>query len=175
MNKKLVLLVLCLCISVIAIGCQVSAVEKCSETAEKKALDYEKIYSYRSLYIGDAVKTSGLIRNLHFSEHMQDGIALQTDTEPYGLSVVYTIENPEDYLAIDSQMLENAAIIFSLIDNSEKVVMKFTDGNDFVEHYFERSAIKQMIGIELSFFGRDYDSFSNGLIPVLEVQEWKEG
>lgn len=137
-------------------------------------LDYEQIYDFKTPYIGDSVKASGLARSLHYADLLHDGIELQTSQEPYALIANYVVEQPENYATLTDKMLENAAIIFALIDNADSVVLKFSDRTNSVVHTFERDYVEQLVGMKLSFFGESYDAFSNGLIPVLDVQIWEE-
>lgn len=173
-NWKMIMII-GIVIAMVITGCQSNAFEKHSDLQNESTLDYQKIYSFKTNYIGDASKTAGLVRSLHYSQYIQDGIALRTREQPYGIEVKYVVSNLKNYEHVQAEMLENAVIIFSLIDNADQVIMRFSDGKDYYEYNFARPYIRELIGIELAFFGRDYDTFSNGLVPVLEVQEWQEG
>jgi len=98
----------------------------------------EALFQYRQAYIGDVSKLSGILQELPLAEH-RGSIALQTDHEPYELTVFYDLQEsgitPQE---ISRSLQHNAAIIFALVDNAS-IVRFQVQGGDRAEYSFNRS------------------------------------
>ncbi|WP_333861156.1 DUF5301 domain-containing protein, partial [Clostridium sp.] len=86
----------------------------------------EKIYKYRTPYVGDNSKVANIINSLPVPETLHHRkMQLFTDKEPYGIEIAYETTNDvkESFLREENQMIfyENAAIIFSLVGNANYI------------------------------------------------------
>ncbi|MFL0194224.1 DUF5301 domain-containing protein [Clostridium sp. WILCCON 0269] len=86
----------------------------------------EKIYKYRTPYVGDNSKVLNIINSLPAPETLHHAkIKLFTDKEPYGIQITYETTNDikESFLRKENQLIfdENAAIIFSLVGNADYI------------------------------------------------------
>lgn len=86
----------------------------------------EKIYKYRTPYVGDNSKVANIINSLPVPETLHHRkIQLFTDKEPYGIQITYETTNDvkESFLIKENQLIfdENAAIIFSLVGNADYI------------------------------------------------------
>ncbi len=107
--------------------------------AQKSVMQHDNtlaLYKWRTRYIGDNSCVGNLIGHLTFPDDMEyQYFALQTDTEPYGVTVFFNIpaadreqyseqqENPEKNL-----LRENACTLFALIENAGTVSFELSDG-----------------------------------------------
>ncbi|BAH08140.1 DUF5301 domain-containing protein [Clostridium kluyveri] len=86
----------------------------------------EKIYKYRTPYVGDNSKVLNIINSLPVPETLHHRkIQLFTDKKPYGIQITYETTNDvkESFLRKENQLIfdENAAIIFSLVGNADYI------------------------------------------------------
>jgi hypothetical protein len=98
----------------------------------------EALFTYRQSYIGDVSKLAGILEALPLAEY-RGSIALQTDHEPYELTVFYDLQasgiSPEE---IARSLQQNAAIIFALVDNASIVSFQVQGGGE-TDYRFTRS------------------------------------
>ncbi len=140
-------------------------------------LDYERIYECRTEYVGDASKVGNLTSMVYYSDY-KDGISLKTDSKPYEVTVNYLIEsedfNQNDKIMITDKMLKNAAIMFCLIDNVDKINFNFNNGRNTQEVIFTREIFSRAFNNDIRNYSSAYKSFRNELIPMLETESWND-
>lgn len=110
------------------------------DSSKSKKNDFtEKIYKYRTLYIGDNSNVLNIINSLPVPETLHHRkIQLFTDKKPYGIQITYETTNDvkESFLRKENQLIfdKNAAIIFSLVDNANYIdfVLKTEDQLSFI-------------------------------------------
>ncbi|UZQ49043.1 DUF5301 domain-containing protein [Clostridium kluyveri] len=115
----------------------------------------EKIYKYRTPYVGDNSKVLNIINSLPVPETLHHAkIQLFTDKEPYGIQITYETTNDvkESFLRKENQLIfdENAAIIFSLVGNADYIdfVLK-TEGQFDRTIKITRSWLNNTLGKDL--------------------------
>lgn len=84
----------------------------------------ETLYAKKNPYVGDASANHALLRSLPpFGEVTYEGMELQTDKEPYAMTLNYMEERMD--LAINTdQMIQDAVLLFATIDNMGEVTYK---------------------------------------------------
>lgn len=82
------------------------------------------LYDSRVEFIGDASSVGHLIDQLQYGAYGDYTIALQTDKEPYGLTISYE-KAPNDPEAFAKDMEKKACLLFALIDNLGEVYWDF--------------------------------------------------
>lgn len=149
-------------------------VKNLTVSAEKK-LDYDEIYKYKTLYVGDAGKVSNLTRHLYYSQYGK-GISLQTYSAPYGATVNYKITRSQlsgkDGIIASDNMKKNAAIMLCLINNVDYITYIFDDGNETKKFIFSRDTIEQVLGNSTREYSSSLEKFKEEFIPLIEKQDW---
>ncbi|WZL72381.1 M56 family metallopeptidase [Clostridiaceae bacterium 35-E11] len=168
-----VLTVVIILIATIGFVLLANPIEKMENTV--KGLDYEKIYEHKTRYVGDASKVSGLANHLYYTE-FKNGIALQTNIKPYGLTVNYNIK-AEDFMEYGGiqrtdKMLKNAAMMFCLIDNVEKISFNFGDGSNIHSFSFQREFFNKIYGEDIRNYASSFNKFRNEFVSMLERENW---
>ena len=122
------------------------------------------LFNHKSKYIGDNSNISNLLGLLPYAQY-KNGIELSTSTQPYGLKVFYDINNKDvDILDLKNEFYNNALIIFSLIENVDKIeFVTNRDGNSEVQYYDRKEKEASHID-NLYSYSVDLQTFENFLI-----------
>lgn len=162
---------------VVMTGCLTNPTGK--ENNEIVGLDYKKIYENKTLYVGNASKVGNLTSNIYYADY-KTGISLKTDNEPFEITVNYTVDLESEGLIdnnevkLTDKMLKNAAIIFCLIDNVDKVNFALHDDGEVYALPFERQLLEEIFKEDIRSYSSSYDKFRNEFIPLLERENWND-
>lgn len=155
--------------------CLTNPITKASN--RRNELDYERIYQYKTLYVGDASKVSNLANSLYYAEYKK-GISLNTDSRPYGITVNYQIDpedisiRPNNEIEVTYKMLKNAAIMFCLIDNADTINFNFDDGSGIYSFPFTRQSFNSILGRDIREFSTSINKFKDEFIPLIMAKDW---
>lgn len=117
----------------------------------------EQLFESRTAYVGDNSAVANIIGLLDFpSDVAYDHIELQTNSEPYGIEVYFSVTS-EVKSAYDTSEPENidvfrknACIAFSLIENADEITFCLDDGTeDTVGLHFTREWAESIVGADL--------------------------
>lgn len=120
-------------------------------TNEDEATDIPTLLENRTEYIGDNSAVGNLINELSFPGTVKyDKFELQTEEEPYALTVYFTTDSGplkfyKDDIAWDG-FYENQIILFSLIGNVEEIKFNLSDGNEYIEMTYPRTTAEDEYG-----------------------------
>ncbi|TGE34962.1 DUF4825 domain-containing protein [Desulfosporosinus fructosivorans] len=140
----------------------------------------EKLYQYQGTYTGDNSTVAAIIHALSFTDLPLKSIELQTDSEPYGITVNYQVDSRANYRSlgdIETSWNKNAAVMFSLIPNAGETSFRLYDQyGDFAGSYYNRENLSERYGME--YFTDDtvkeaagsLDSFTNYLNNVSTIK-----
>lgn len=144
----------------------------------------EKLYQYRGTYTGDNSTVAAIIHALNITDLSLKSIELQTDSEPYGITVNYQVDSRANYRSlsdIETSWNKNAAVMFSLIPNAGEISFRLHDqyGN-FAGSYYNRENLSERYGTE--YFTADMvkeaagslDSFTNYLNNVSTIKNTED-
>lgn len=135
----------------------------------------EKLYEKKNAYVGDASADSALVQLLHsIGDVTESGMELQTEKEPYRLTLYYT-ENRMDSIADSDEMLKNAILLFATIDNLGEVEYQIyqADSEDVntgkinFKTRYTREQIDELLGKEV----RDYGKSAKKMQTLIETIE----
>lgn len=84
------------------------------------SLETRKIFASKISYIGDAPGVMELLNVLHMEELGDFSIELQTDAEPYTLTLIFQDE-PEDMARWNLKMEKKAILLLALIENAGQI------------------------------------------------------
>ncbi len=147
--------------------------------------DLKKISSYKTSNVGDASKVGSIIENLPQPDpyHIQNMFSLQTDNEPYGLTVYYEYvdyegESEPFYL---STMDNNALILFTYIDNLDHITFAYRDTpsmgeleeDEYIGIYeYIRSDFIQRFG-DLRSLEENLEEFNTVMLENIKIDSWR--
>lgn len=127
------------------------------------------LYKYKTKYVGDASKVGGLTSNLPYTQY-KNGISLQTQAEPYGITVNYTL-TPDDFSQIvsdgNTKVIQNAAVIFCLVDNVSIIRFKFDDGSSIHTYAFDRKGLSNAFAHDFREYSASLTKFKDEFLPLL--------
>ncbi len=139
---------------------------------EVTGYDAASLYKHRTKYLGDASKVGALTSNMPFAQ-FKSGISLQTQAEPYGLTVNYAL-NSENFSQIaDSPMvMQNAAVLFCLVDNLSIISFKFDDGSSIHTYTFDRQTLSEALGHDFRDYSASSSKFTDEFLPLILGFDW---
>jgi len=127
------------------------------------------LYKYKTKYVGDASKVGGLTSNLPYTQY-KNGISLQTQAEPYGITVNYILM-PDDFSQIvsdgNTKVIQNAAVIFCLVDNVSIIRFKFDDGSSIHTYAFDRKGLSDAFDHDFREYSASLAKFKDEFLPLL--------
>ncbi|WP_084170995.1 DUF4825 domain-containing protein [Desulfofalx alkaliphila] len=176
-NKITVALLGLLCIALLSgvLLTKAKGINPGDETAadlSARMADYEAnvLLKYKSPYIGNASNVSNLLSTLPLGEYKQ-GIALDTEEEPYGLNVNYHItELPyidRDY--INKYFRTNSVVLFSLIDNLDVIGYKVKVEDKDYHYQYTRDSLQGNFEQDLREYSKDKNQFEN-LLSIIKTE-----
>ncbi len=180
-NKRLVMVmgifcVVLLCGVLLTNGRHASTRDKITDKNSIMLAGYDAsiLLKYKSPYIGDNSNISNLLSALPLGE-CKKGISLDTEKEPYGLTVNYELTQEFQWIDIDLEsavLLPNSMIIFSLIDNLDKIQYNIREGEGGKKYTYTRSSLQIYFERDL----RDYTNNKNefeGFLSRFKTNGWK--
>lgn len=130
--------------------------------------DLNNLLKHRSKYIGDASNVSNLLNKLPYGDR-KNGISLETDSSPYGITVNYNLEDAEKIQdkvhLIEPVLIDNALILFSLIENVETVNFNILSANGY-KFQFTRTEMQEYFDKELWAYSNDKRTFEEFLMDI---------
>ena len=136
-----------------------------SSDTEKKIKD---LYDSKIKYVGDNSGVAKIVVLLPFAEGVKlENIELQTDNEPYGVTLNYMIDD-YDKAVIDNTVkadgfYKNAMLMFCLIDNADSITVNIKDEMQhkgaMYSYTYLRTDFDDAFHKPLREFSKDYDSF----------------
>ena len=138
------------------------------ETTDKA----EALYQYRQSYIGDASKLAAILEELPLAAY-RGSIALQTEVEPYELTVLYDLRASQiSQREISRSLQQNAAVVFALVDNASSVSFQLQGGEKEV-YRFTRQAMAATFVQPLEQAAASAEDFRQFFQDAqLEVEVW---
>ncbi|MBR7164407.1 MAG: DUF4825 domain-containing protein [Clostridia bacterium] len=124
----------------------------------------EALLAYKDTLIGDNSNVSALVQKAMPVHATLEGISLETENEPYGLSLRYVLDKPEMYITEgtlnENAFYQNALVLFSLVSNVDWIQMDIRTGETVFNVKYEREvAEKQFDEQDLSQFATDMKAF----------------
>lgn len=133
--------------------------KKISEDQTKAALKYdvELLLKYKTDYVGDNVKVVHLIDSLPLPYKYSHGeVSLQTEKEPYGVTVNYKIEAQGSAKEeIISAYRKNALVMFALIKNVDVINFNWDLGGEHLQYTATRADLQKSYPRDLREYAKD--------------------
>ena len=109
------------------------------------------LYDSRVEFVGDAPGVGNLIEQLQYGTYGSFTIALQTNKEPYGLTISYA-KAPDDPEKFTEDMEKKACFLFALVDNLGEVYWDYP-GKDTLFHSFTYEMACEQVGSDIRAYG----------------------
>lgn len=152
-NKSIVLIVLCIIAAVIAVLIFKKQSATVDMTQSNGKTTEEKLFSFRTEYIGDASKSSMIAQNLKLDDSFSYyATSLETAAEkPKGITIVYNSLDGNTGLskAEKYKFIYNSLVVFSLIGNCEVVTASVNkDGTVLPLESIQRDFAVKLLGYD---------------------------
>ena len=126
MKKKTFAMILCIL--------SIMFISACGKKEAVTLYETPDLSQYKTDYVGDASNVTNIVSRQDYPEgYSYDSIEIQSETEPYGLTVFLKSEPsasmPEDALQV------NADMTFDLIGNLETLDYKIADSKEIIASY----------------------------------------
>ena len=179
-NKSIVLIVLCIIAAVIAVLIFKKQSATVDMTQSNGKTTEEKLFSFRTEYIGDASKSSMIAQNLKLDDSFSYyATSLETAAEkPKGITIVYNSLDGNTGLskAEKYKFIYNSLVVFSLIGNCEVVTASVNkDGTVLPLESIQRDFAVKLLGYDPFTKTTTLDEFKSlfllkltALIPQLQ-------
>lgn len=134
--------------------------------------DYQKLYDYKSNYIGDASNVRELLNHLSYPGKLAiEKIALNTDTPPYGLVVQFQLQvrENEEYTVDYTTLIRDSILLFALIDNLDYIEYDFVQGEYGYSTQITREIADEVLGASASSYGENQEMFLKELPAKLDA------
>ena len=124
MKKKL--------IAIILIVLSITFVPSCGR--KKEMYEVPDLSQYKTDYVGDSSNVIKIVSGQDYPEgYTYDSIEIQSENEPYGLTVFLKVELPASKLEDELQV--NADMTFDLIGNLGTLDYKIADSKEIIASY----------------------------------------
>lgn len=124
MNKKTISMILTIMLVV--------SISACGKTDEGDN-DYD-LSQYKTDYVGDAPNVVNIVSHQEYpKEYSYDSIEIQSETEPFGLTVF--LKGESSVAKLEDKLQSNANITFDLISNLGTITYKNADSRDIIASY----------------------------------------
>ncbi|HZX45850.1 MAG TPA: M56 family metallopeptidase [Clostridia bacterium] len=156
--------------ALVAVLVAAAAVGLAANPADKRPhLSYaDKLYKYKTEYMGNASKVGGIIALLDFPDGVEyDHFELFTGSSPFGFTVhLKTDTETRDFYDRQSDWIpyeKNAIVMFSLIDNVGYINFDLSDNNKCISLQYTREWANDYMGGDVREFAKDREEFEEFL------------
>ena len=119
-------------ITIILIVLSIISVTACGR--KEKMYEIPDLSQYKTDYVGDSSNVIQIVSSQDYPEgYAYDSIEIQSESEPYGLTVFLKVEPSASKLEDELQV--NADITFDLIGNLETLDYKIADSKEIIASY----------------------------------------
>ena len=132
------------------------------------------LLSYKTAYVGNNSKVSGIVNNLPVPVGLiREKTVLLTEKAPYGIVVHYDIKNSNGIVidgSVDRLFLyQNAAVMFSLIDNVDNIKFVLSDNGASYEFSYTRQMADEYFGRDVRQYSKTITDFEEFLMLVQDM------
>ena len=119
-------------IAIILIVLSIMSISACKSKEEMH--EGSNLSQYKTDYVGDAPKVINIVSGQNYPDgYSYDSIEIQSETEPYGLTVFLKVEQYASKLKDELQV--NADMTFDLIGNLGVLDYKIADSKEIIASY----------------------------------------
>ena len=119
-------------IAIILVVLSIMPVSACGRKQE--IYEVPDLSQYKTDYVGDSSNVINIVSGQDYPEgYVYDGIEIQSESEPYGLTVFLKVEPSEAKL--EDELQANADMTFDLIGNLGILDYKIADSKEIIASY----------------------------------------
>lgn len=119
-------------IAIILSGLLIMSISACGRTGE--IYEVPDLSQYKTEYVGDTPNVVNIVSRQDYPEgYAYDGIEIQSEEEPYGLTVFLKVEPSAS--KIEDELQVNADMLFDLIGNLGTLDYKASDSKEIIASY----------------------------------------
>ena len=143
--------------------------------ASGQVYNADYLFENKTPYVGNNSKVLHIIDNLQFGNY-RGAVSLQTEKIPYGVTVNYDFQNlvEGDYQKAKIQNEErlklafrrNAAMMFCLIENLDKLTFICHTNKGTAEYWFTREEVQKDYDEDLKEYSKDKNKFGSFAITL---------
>ena len=123
--KKKVLAIMLVAVSIMLIS-------MCGK--KEKLYEIPDLSQYKTDYVGDSSKVINIVSGQEYPEgYSYDSIEIQSETEPYGLTVF--LKDESSAVKLEDELQVNADMTFDLIGNLGTIDYKTADSKEIIASY----------------------------------------
>ncbi|MDF2889982.1 MAG: hypothetical protein K0R80_349 [Clostridia bacterium] len=158
-----ILAVLLFIILIVSIAIYIFATGRTESNALELSYHAEELLEYKTAYVGDNSKVVNLMSRLPYGEFLAS-TTLQTKIAPFVITAEYTFEPLSfDKEQLKAKLSNNAAVVFSLIENADVILYRADVGGEVTTYDFARVEFEKEYGVKLWDLSKDAESFENFL------------
>ncbi len=164
-KRRMAIMIGSLCVAALSGILLTSGLTRSNVVPESAAYNAEVLLKYKTPYVGDNSKVVTLIDNLKYAG-FRGSVSLQTRNTPYGITVDYDLSNADtDKEQVETAFRNNAAVLFSLIDNVDAVDFNINGKNGAAKYQYTRGELQEAFGKDLREYKKnsaEFQAFLNG-------------
>ena len=101
---------------------------------KEKLYEIPDLSQYKTDYVGDSSNVINIVRGQEYPEgYLYDSIEIQSETEPYGLTVF--LKDEPSAVKLEDELQVNADMTFDLIGNLGTIDYKTADSKEIIASY----------------------------------------
>ena len=101
---------------------------------KEKLYEIPDLSQYKTDYVGDSSNVINIVSSQEYPEgYSYDSIEIQSETEPYGLTVF--LKDEPSVSRIEDELQVNADMTFNLIGNLETLDYRIADSKEIIASY----------------------------------------
>lgn len=138
----------------------------CTNTNQEKSYS-QKLFEAKTSYVWDISRVSNLLGELNLNSFWTYKIALQTESEPYWLMIIYDKNITNNIIEFEKSILSNTVLVISLIENLSQVEWNYHDWIQNINKNFYLEEINNLIWNNV----KDYSESPEKLQELIEKLE----
>ena len=119
-------------LAIMLVAMSIMLISACGK--KEKLYEIPDLSQYKTDYVGDSSNVINIVSGQEYPEgYSYDSIEIQSETEPYGLTVF--LKDESSAVKLEDELQVNADMTFDLIGNLETLDYKIADSKEIIASY----------------------------------------
>ena len=119
-------------LAIMLVAVSIMVISACGK--KEKLYEIPNLSQYKTDYVGDSSNVINIVSGQEYPEgYSYDSIEIQSETEPYGLTVF--LKDKPSAVKLEDELQANADMTFNLIGNLGTIDYKTADSKEIIESY----------------------------------------
>ena len=119
-------------LAIMLVAVSIMLISACGK--KEKLYEIPNLSQYKTDYVGDSSNVINIVSGQEYPEgYSYDSIEIQSETEPYGLTVF--LKDKPSAVKLEDELQANADMTFNLIGNLGTIDYKTADSKEIIESY----------------------------------------